>query len=76
MPSEVRPGLFSRTHASTRNRPLCASQGVPRRQGYSVKGEVSDCDVVAVRGDEEPVVVERKTAFTLQHVFQDERRSL
>lgn len=43
-------------------------------QGYSVKGEVSDCDVVAVRGDEEPVVVELKTAFTLQLVFQGIRR--
>lgn len=43
-------------------------------QGYSVKGEVSDCDVVAVRGDEEPVVVELKTAFTLQLVFQGLRR--
>ncbi len=43
-------------------------------QGYSVKGEVSDCDVVAVRGDEDPVVVELKTAFTLQLVFQGVRR--
>ena len=45
-------------------------------QGYSVKGEVSDCDVVAVRGDEEPVVVELKTAFTLQLVFQGIRRQI
>jgi len=41
-----------------------------------VKGEVSDCDVVAVRGDEEPVVVELKTAFTLQLVFQGIRRQI
>lgn len=39
-------------------------------QGYRVKGEVSNCDVVAVRGDEVPVVVELKTAFTLPLVFQ------
>ena len=28
--------------------------------GYVVKGEIEDCDVVAVRGDEPPVVVELK----------------
>ncbi len=43
-------------------------------QGYSVKGEVSDCHVVGVRGGEEPVVVELKTAFTLQLVFQGIQR--
>jgi hypothetical protein len=47
------------------------------RQGYDVKSEVSNCDVVAVRGDEEPVVVELKTAFTLPLVFQAlERQSM
>ena len=29
-------------------------------QNYEVKGEVQDCDVVAVRGEEAPVVVELK----------------
>ncbi len=43
-------------------------------QGYSVKGEVSDCDVVAMRTGEEPVVVELKTTFTLALVFQGMRR--
>lgn len=43
-------------------------------QGYSVKGEIGDCDVVAMRGDEPPVVVELKTSFTLQLVFQAVRR--
>ncbi len=43
-------------------------------QGYSVKGEVTDCDVVAMRADEEPVVVELKTTFTLPLVFQGMRR--
>jgi len=32
-------------------------------QGYSVKGEVKGCDVVAVRGAEPPVIVELKRAF-------------
>jgi len=43
-------------------------------QGYTVKSEVSNCDVVAVRGNEEPVVVELKTTFTLPLVFQGLKR--
>ncbi|GAA3864027.1 DUF2161 domain-containing phosphodiesterase [Celeribacter arenosi] len=33
--------------------------------GYVVKAEVRDADVVAIRGDETPVIVELKTGFTL-----------
>ncbi len=43
-------------------------------QGYSVKSEISNCDVVAVRGKDEMVVVELKTAFTLPLVLQGIRR--
>ena len=39
-------------------------------QGYEVKAEIGASDVVAIRGDEPPVVVELKTAFTLTLVFQ------
>ena len=39
-------------------------------QGYSVKGEVDNCDVVAVRRGEPPVIVELKTSFSLSLVFQ------
>ncbi len=39
-------------------------------QGYAVKAEVRNCDVVAVRGDEPPVVVELKTAFSLPLILQ------
>ncbi len=39
-------------------------------QGYEVKGEVGGCDVVAVRGDEPPVIVELKRAFGLGLVLQ------
>lgn len=39
-------------------------------QGYGVKGEVRACDVVAVRGDEPPVIVELKTGFSLQLLLQ------
>ena len=39
-------------------------------QGYAVKGEVGNCDAVAVRGGEPPVIVELKTSFSLALVFQ------
>lgn len=46
-------------------------------QGYEVKGEVGDCDVLAVRGGEEPVVVELKLALNLDLILQAlERLSL
>lgn len=34
-------------------------------QGYEVKAEIGAADVMAVRGDEAPVIVELKTAFSL-----------
>ncbi|MEL6168253.1 MAG: DUF2161 family putative PD-(D/E)XK-type phosphodiesterase [Pseudomonadota bacterium] len=34
-------------------------------QGYEVKGEIGAADLVAVRGDEPPVIVELKTGFSL-----------
>lgn len=36
-----------------------------RRQGYVVKGEVGSADVVAVRADEPPLIVELKKGFSL-----------
>ncbi|WP_226782926.1 DUF2161 domain-containing phosphodiesterase [Oceaniglobus trochenteri] len=39
-------------------------------QGYEVKSEVGAADVVAVRGDEPPVIVELKTGFTLTLLHQ------
>ena len=43
--------------------------------GYEVKGEVKDCDVTAVREDE-LIVVELKTGFTIELLFQASRRQL
>jgi hypothetical protein len=40
------------------------------RQGYEVKSEVGAADVVACRGDEEPVIVELKTGFSLSLFHQ------
>ena len=39
-------------------------------QGYDVKAEVRGCDVVAIRGDEPPVIVELKLSFGLALVLQ------
>ncbi|MEW6184359.1 MAG: DUF2161 family putative PD-(D/E)XK-type phosphodiesterase [Thermodesulfobacteriota bacterium] len=39
-------------------------------QGYEVKGEIRDCDVLAVRGDEEPVVIELKLSLNLEVLLQ------
>ena len=39
-------------------------------QGYTVKGEVHNCDVFALRGSEEPLVVELKLALNLNVVLQ------
>ena len=39
-------------------------------QSYEVKAEVGAADVVACRGDEDPVVIELKTSFSLSLVHQ------
>ena len=39
-------------------------------QGYIVKGEIGACDIVAVRGDEAPVVVELKERLNLALILQ------
>ena len=39
-------------------------------QGYEVNGEVKGCDVVALRGNEELVVVELKLSFNLELIMQ------
>jgi hypothetical protein len=45
--------------------------------GFAVKGEICGCDVVAVKGDEPPLVVitELKLSFTLELVLQGVDRS-
>ncbi|HLJ63410.1 MAG TPA: DUF2161 family putative PD-(D/E)XK-type phosphodiesterase [Stellaceae bacterium] len=39
-------------------------------QGYEVKGEVKGCDVVGVRGEEPPVIVELKRRVSLELILQ------
>lgn len=38
--------------------------------GYEVKGEVKNCDLVAIRGEEPPVIVELKKSFTIPLLVQ------
>jgi hypothetical protein len=39
-------------------------------QGYDVRGEVRNCDLVAVRGEEPPVIVELKRIFNMPLLVQ------
>lgn len=43
-------------------------------QGYEVKGEIGDADVMACRGSEDPVIVELKTGFSLALFHQGVER--
>ena len=44
------------------------------KQGYEVKAEIGSADVVAVRSDEAPVVIELKTGFSLSLFHQATER--
>lgn len=39
-------------------------------QGYEVKAEIGECDVLAARGEEDPVAIEIKLSFSLALVMQ------
>jgi hypothetical protein len=43
-------------------------------QGYEVKSEIGHLDLLAIRGDEPPLVVELKTSFSLALVLQGAER--
>lgn len=43
-------------------------------QGYEVKAEIGACDIMAVRGEEPPVIVEMKLSFSLGLVLQGVQR--
>ena len=45
-------------------------KGFLEQQDYEAKGEVRDCDIVAVRGTESPVVVELKLILNLNLILQ------
>jgi len=39
-------------------------------QGYAVKSEIKDCDLVAMRGDEPPVIIELKLSLSITLLMQ------
>lgn len=45
-------------------------KGFLEGQGYTVKAEIGAADIVAMRGDAPPVIVEMKTAFSLALLHQ------
>ncbi len=45
-------------------------KAVLEAQGYTVKSEIGNVDVIACRGDEPPVIVELKTGFSLKLFHQ------
>ncbi|WP_438431791.1 DUF2161 family putative PD-(D/E)XK-type phosphodiesterase [Gorillibacterium sp. sgz500922] len=49
-------------------------KGFFERLGYTVKAEVLNCDLVAMKPDEEPVLVELKKSFNLPLVIQGMER--
>ena len=52
-------------------------KGLLESQKYEVKSEIGAADIVAIRGDEEPVIVELKTGFSLSLFHQAvERQAL
>ncbi len=52
-------------------------KGYLESHGYTVKGEIGPCDVMARRGDEPPVIVELKIGLNLELILQGvERLSL
>jgi hypothetical protein len=40
------------------------------QQGYLVRGEVHHCDLVAIRGEEQPIIVELKKTFAIPLLLQ------
>ena len=39
-------------------------------KGYEVKAEVTDCDVVALKKDEEPIIIELKKSLSFDFLIQ------
>jgi hypothetical protein len=71
-----------KTHAKPQSKPRETDLYLPIKamletQGYLVKGEIGAADVVAVRGAEDPVIIELKTGFSLSLFHQAiERQSI
>ena len=40
------------------------------QRGYTVRAEMKHCDLVAIRGDEPPIIVELKKSFNIPLLVQ------
>ena len=69
-----KPKRHLETHETTLYAPV---KGYLEAHGFTVKGEVCGCDLVALRGEELPIVVvgELKLAFSLELVLQGVNRT-
>ena len=45
-------------------------------KGYEVKAEIKDCDAIAIKEDEEPIIIELKTGLTIDLLMQGVDRQL
>ncbi len=69
--ADVRPRAFEALDKSLKEANLYLPvKRFLESQNFEVKGEVHDCDVLAVRGCEDPVVVELKLSLNLNVVMQ------
>ena len=67
--------LWAKSHGMTSAKPRETDLYPPVKalleaQGYTVKGEIGAADIVAVRDNEDPVVIELKTGFSLSLFHQ------
>ena len=70
MPARRHSRISKRAKAVKETELYAPTKRLLESQGYVVKAEVKSCDVMAVRGDEPPVIVELKNGLTLQLIYQ------
>jgi hypothetical protein len=73
MARKIKPGIVARERV-TETSLYAPVKAFLEGQGYTVKGEIGHCDVMARRGDEPPVIVELKTALNLELILQGVER--
>lgn len=76
-PRGIRHGLVNELQANMRETDLYSPiKRFLESQGYEVKSEIGPVDVMAIRGEESPIVVELKTGFSLALIHQAVARQI